>query len=47
MIYGMERRDFIRSAGPLTGAAATTTLTERPTRAQTPTNLEFKPSNRR
>jgi superoxide dismutase, Fe-Mn family len=43
MIYGMERRDFIRSTGLLAGAAATTALTEGPTLAQTPANLEYKP----
>jgi Fe-Mn family superoxide dismutase len=43
MIYGMERRDFIRSAGLLAGVAATTTLSEGPVLAQTPVNPEFKP----
>jgi superoxide dismutase, Fe-Mn family len=43
MIYGMERRGFIRNAGLLAGAAATTTLTEGPVLAQTSGNREFKP----
>jgi Fe-Mn family superoxide dismutase len=43
MIDGMERRDFIRSAGLLAGVAATTALTEGPALAGTPANQEFKP----
>jgi hypothetical protein len=35
MVYGMERRDIIQSAGLPAGAAAVTALTEEPAFAQT------------
>jgi superoxide dismutase, Fe-Mn family len=43
MIYGIERRDFIRSAGLLAGAAAVTTLPEGHALAQTSAHQELKP----
>jgi superoxide dismutase, Fe-Mn family len=43
MTDGMERRDFILSAGLLAGAAAAATLIERPALAQTNSNPGFKP----
>ena len=43
MTDGMERRDFIRGAGLLAGAAALTTLSDRPALAQASSNPEFKP----
>lgn len=43
MIYGIERRDFIRSAGLLAGAAAATTLPEGRALAQTSAHQELKP----
>jgi Fe-Mn family superoxide dismutase len=43
MIDGMERRDFIWSAGLVAGAVAATTLIERSALAQTTSNAGFKP----
>jgi Fe-Mn family superoxide dismutase len=43
MTNGIERRDFIRSAGLLAGAAATTALTERPALAQATGTTGAKP----
>jgi len=43
MTDGMERRDFIRGAGLLAGAAALATLNESPALAQASSNTEFKP----
>jgi len=43
MTDGMERRDFIRGAGLLAGAAALATLSESPALAQASSNTEFKP----
>jgi len=40
---GMQRRDFIQSAGIIAGAAAAGTLIERPALAQTTANAGFKP----
>ena len=43
MTDGMQRRDFIQSAGIIAGAAAAGTLIERPALAQTTANAGFKP----
>jgi superoxide dismutase, Fe-Mn family len=43
VIDGIERRNFIRSAGLLAGAAAVTTLPEGHARAQTSAHQELKP----
>jgi superoxide dismutase, Fe-Mn family len=43
MTDGIERRDFMRNAGLMVGAAATTTLIESPALAQTSSTPRLKP----
>jgi superoxide dismutase, Fe-Mn family len=43
MTDGIERRDFMRNAGLIVGAAATATLIESPALAQTSSNAKLKP----